>query len=134
MEDIFDDLFGWLDVIDRLQSWATFALSPVSRKAKHGRLDLVGIALPRGDKDGERAVSEVVDYLRHFGVIVAYTGFDSQSITVDVRRNQQKWAKYLLANFDYGRKNWKEKATELKAQKAAEKRHQSASWLDKLLG
>ena len=138
MEDLFDDLFGWLDVFDRLQSWATFALSPVSKRAKHGRLDLVSIALPRGDKDGDKAVSEVVDYLRHFGVIVAYTSFDSQAIHIDVRRNQQRWVKYLMSNMDYARKNWKESAAAPKGypkrQKAAGKRHQSRNWLDKIFG
>lgn len=129
--DLFDDLFGWLDIFDRLQSWATFALAPVSRKAKHRRLDLVSIALPRGDKGGEHAVSEVVEYLRKFGVIVAYTSFDSQAIHVDVRRNQERWVRYLLTNFDWGRKNWAEKMAELKAAKCEQRR--SASWLGKLV-
>jgi len=130
--DFFDDMFGWLDIFDRLQSWVTFALSPVSRKAKYGRLDLVSIAIPRGDKDGEHAVSEVVEYLRKFGVIVAYTSFDSQAVHIDVRRNHQRWVRYLLANMDWGRKNWKEKADEEKKERKAEKCNQLMLWLERI--
>lgn len=144
--DIFDDIGGSLDFLDWLESWATFAVSPVSKRAKYKRLDLVQYRIPRADKMeelGKRAVNltETMQYLKRFGVIVKCNGFSSTEMHFQIRRNQAKWANTLLdvdadgiPQLDYGRKNWKEKAEELKRQRKAEQQeHQRAlSWLDKL--
>lgn len=142
--DFFDNLLGGLDILQRIQSWATFAVAPVSRRAKHGQLDLVTLEIPRPDKTGgPQAGTEILAYLKRFGVIAAFSGFDSRNLYFQVRCNQQKWADHLLnvdadgiPQLDYSRKNWKESAAELKRQKRAEKREQrrAASWLDKLFG
>lgn len=137
IEDKFDDMIGGFDLIDRFQSWLTFAVAPVSRRAKHGRLDLVSYKIPRGDKAGVQSGNEVRAYLRRFGVKASFTGFDSETIWMDVRRNQQKWADTLLnvdadgiPQLDYGRKNWKEKAEARAAAQLRRSRRENASWLE----
>lgn len=146
MMDLFDDIGGMFDILDRLESWLTFATSPVSRRSKHGRLDLIQYTIPRADKMDERGLRpvnlrETMTYLKRFGVICPCNGFSSTEMWFQVRQNQKKWVDYLLnvdadgiPQLDYARKNWKESAAELKRQKAAEKRHQSRNWLDKIFG
>lgn len=143
MMDLFDDIGGALDYLDKLESWLTFALSSESKKGpRRGRLNLVQYSIPRADKmeeQGKRAVNlnETMEYLKRFGVIVKCNGFDSQRMYFQIRTNQQGWADTLLnvdadgiPRLDYARKNWNEKR---KANETA-KRYQSRSWLDKLLG
>ena len=129
MMDLFDDIGGSLDILDWLESWLTFAASPVSRRSKHGRLDLIQYTIPRADKMDKRGLppvnlTETMTYLKRFGVIVKCNGFSSSEMWFKVRLNQKKWVDYLLnvdengiPRLDYARKNWKESAAELKRQK-----------------
>lgn len=143
MMDLFDDVMGPLDVLDWLESWITFALMPQSKKGRRlGRVNLVQYSIPRADKmqeQGKRTVnlSETMEYLERFGVIVKCNGFNSQRMYFQIRKNQKKWADTLLdvdadgiPQLDYGRKNWAEKA----AMERAAKREESGSWFGDILG
>ena len=119
--DLFDDIGGNLDILDKLESWITFALSSESKEGpRRGRLNLVQYSIPRADKmmeQGKRTVNltETMNYLKRFGVIVKCTGFDSQRMYFQIRENQADWANTLLdvdddgiPRLDYARKSWKE--------------------------
>ena len=98
MMDLFDDLFGPLDVLDWLQSWASFAVAPYSKRSKHGRLNLVTYSIPRADKvAGAPSLSDVMEHLAQYGVRSEAGSFNSRIMKFQVRRDQKVWAELLLA-------------------------------------
>lgn len=132
MMDLFDDIGGKLDYLDKLESWLTFALSSESKKGpRRGRLNLVQYSIPRADKmmeQGKRTVNltETMEYLKRFGVIVKCNGFDSQRMYFQIRENQAAWANTLLdvdedgiPRLDYARINWDDKRKAKEAEKRA---------------
>lgn len=136
--DLFDEVAGNLDLLDKLESWIAFALAPKSKRAhRFGRLDLVQYSIPRADKMdllGKRTVNlhETMEYLKHFGVLVKCNGFDSQNMYFQIRRSQKAWADRLLnldedgiPQLDYSRQSWQDK-------RHARKRSAKQSTLGKL--
>ena len=119
--DIVDSVLGQFNIIDAVMSWVEFAFMPKSKRARHGRLNLVELSIPRADKmheAGKRVVSlnEVIEYLGRFGVEAKRSGFDANDMRFRVRRNQAAWAATLLdvdsdgiPRLKHGRKAWADK-------------------------
>lgn len=95
--DYFDATIGKFDLLDVLETYVRLALSPVSRRARHGRFAVEFVAYPRGDKfDIQTTAGEAVRHMRAHGVVCGCIGFDDEYTYWLVRSSQWEWAKWLL--------------------------------------
>lgn len=86
--DILDDwIMGPLNVLDRLERVVTGV-----------RFRDMGyqLAIPRCDKGGEFALSDVSRLLKKYGVAIYGRTHDANHIYFHVKKRQARWAEYLL--------------------------------------
>lgn len=98
--DLIDDLWGHLDIVDVLETIWILATTPASKKARHGRFDVVHVAYPIAKGKNAETIhttaGEAVRHLRAHGVVCGCIGFDSQNTHWLIRRSQWVWAQWLL--------------------------------------
>jgi hypothetical protein len=96
MSDIFDDVLGALNFIDRIGG--------VVHLARHGTTG-VQFTIQRIDKGGDHIGADVCDMLAKYGVDTFGKTHDSKNLHFLVRRKQATWAAYLLnsAGIEYTR-------------------------------
>ena len=85
--DLFDDVFGPLNVIDILEGFI--------RGLAYGDFGYQ-FTIRRGDKGGNHSLTEARDILKGYGVDTFWFGFDSQNMYFRVKNRQARWAEYVL--------------------------------------
>ena len=95
--DSVDDILGKLDIIEVVLTLLRTAITPVSKRAKHGRFDMVMVQYPRGDKFRIQATArEAGIVMRKSGVVCGMVAFDRDYSYWLIRRSQLSWAMHLM--------------------------------------
>jgi hypothetical protein len=143
-EDLYNDIAGNFNYLDGLEGFV--------RGLFYGDMGY-RFVIQRRAKGGGHSLDDCRAMLKERGVATFWYGFDSQKMYFRVKNRQARFAEYILLRagvellnpaFDSRNaawanqskhegkpvKSWRQSAMERKA----EKRSQSASWLEKLLG
>lgn len=83
-----DDILGFFNWIDRIQSWLTFVLR--NRRTVEYRMRF----------NGDHSLNETIAHLGKYGVLAVRSGFDSRSMTYIISEKQRRWHDRLVTYRD----------------------------------
>lgn len=95
--DLFDDILGPLNLINRVTGWLQIATRRGSRKRqRYGRTAMVRVTIPRSDKTpGAEGFKSITNHLKKYGCDTYDWTHDSRNFYVSVAKNQYPWFQRL---------------------------------------